>query len=48
MVQKSIITVALLQDFVYEFKGNNTYIILDRTALGESKERQFAFVLSDI
>ena len=28
-----MITVALLHKFVYEFRGNNTYIILDRTAL---------------
>ena len=28
-----MITVALLRKFVYEFRGNNTYIILDRTAL---------------
>ena len=33
MVQQSIITLALLHEFVYEFRGNNTYIILDRTAL---------------
>ena len=28
-----MITVALLHKFVYEFRGNKTYIILDRTAL---------------
>ena len=28
-----MITVALLHKFVYELRGNNTYIILDRTAL---------------
>ena len=33
MVRQSIITLALLHKFVYEFIGNNTYIILDRTAL---------------
>ena len=33
MVQESIITLALLHKFVYEFRGNNTYIIHDRTAL---------------
>ena len=33
MVQWSIITLALLHEFVYEFIGNKTYIILDRTAL---------------
>ena len=33
MVQGSIITLALLHEFVYEIRGNNTYIILDRTAL---------------
>ena len=33
MVQQSVITFALLHEFVYEFRGNNTYIILDRTAL---------------
>ena len=33
-----IITLALLQEFVYEFRGNNTYIILDRAAF-ESKHR---------
>ena len=37
MVQQSITTVALLHKFVYEFSGNNTYIILDRTALVESR-----------
>ena len=26
---------ALLHEFVYEFRGNNTYIIQDRTALNE-------------
>ena len=33
MVRQSMITVALLHKFVYEFRGNNTYISLDRTAL---------------
>ena len=33
MVRQSTITVALLQKFLYKFSGNNTYIILDRTAL---------------
>ena len=28
-----MIAVALLHKFVYEFRGNNTYIIQDRTAL---------------
>ena len=28
-----MITVAVLHKFIYEFRGNNTYIILDRTAL---------------
>ena len=33
MVRQSVITFALLHEFVYELRGNNTYIILDRTAL---------------
>ena len=33
MVRQSVIIVALLHKFVYEFRGNNSYIILDRTAL---------------
>ena len=33
MVRQSIITLALLHEYVFEFRGNNTYIILDRTAL---------------
>ena len=33
LVWESIITLALLHEFVYEFRGNNTYIIQDRTAL---------------
>ena len=33
MVRESIITLALLHEFVYEFRGNNTCIIQDRTAL---------------
>ena len=33
MVQESIITLALLYECVYESRGNNTYIIQDRTAL---------------
>ena len=33
LVRQSMITVALFHKFVYEFRGNNTYIILDRTAL---------------
>ena len=33
MVRQSMITVALLHKFIYEFRGNNTYIILDGTAL---------------
>ena len=33
LVRQSIITLALLHKFVYEFRGNNTYIIQDRTAL---------------
>ena len=39
MVRQSMITVALLHKFVYEFRGNNTYIILDRTALYASDQR---------
>ena len=27
------VTLALLHEFAYEFRGNNTYIIQDRTAL---------------
>ena len=38
MVRQSIITLALLHEFVYEFIGNNTYIILDRTALDTKEE----------
>ena len=34
MVPQSLITLALLHKFAYEFKVNNIYIILDRTALG--------------
>ena len=33
MVRQSIITLALLHEFVYKLRGNNTYINLDRTAL---------------
>ena len=33
MVRQSIITLALLQEVVYEFRGNKTCIIQDRTAL---------------
>ena len=33
MVRESIITLALLHEFVNEFIRNNTYIIQDRTAL---------------
>ena len=33
LVQWSIITLALLHEFVYEFRGDYTYIILDRTAV---------------
>ena len=33
MFGQSMITVTLLHKFVYEFRRNNTYIILDRTAL---------------
>ena len=34
----SVITLAFLHEFVYEFRGNNTYIILDRTALPSHRE----------
>ena len=33
MARQSILTLALLHQFVYEFRGNKTYIILDRRAL---------------
>ena len=33
MVPRSIITLALLHKFDCEFRGNNTYVSLDRTAL---------------
>ena len=33
MVRQSVITLALLHAFVYEFGGNNTCIIQDRIAL---------------
>ena len=33
LVRQSIITLALLHKFVYEFRGNNTCIIQDGTAL---------------
>ena len=36
---ESMIAVALLHKFVYEFRGNNTYIILYRTALISTNER---------
>ena len=35
LVQQSMITLALLHKFVYEFRGNNTCIIQDRTVLVE-------------
>jgi len=41
-----MITVALLHKFVYEFRGNNTYIILDRTALITNLTKQL-FLLFD-
>ena len=44
MVQRSIITLALLHEFVYEFRGNNTYIILDRTALSLQRVAILTFV----
>ena len=37
LVRLSIITFAILQEFNYEFRGNNTCIIQDRTALDESR-----------
>ena len=48
MVQKSMITVALLHKFLYEFRGNNTYIILDRTALKRTLELDYQRSLSRI
>ena len=36
MVQESVIsliTLALLHKFVYEFRGNNTYVIQEKTSL---------------
>ena len=33
--RQSIMTLTLLHEFVYEFRGNNTYIIQDRTALAQ-------------
>ena len=33
MVRESIITLALLHEFVYEFRGNNTYVIQEKTSL---------------
>ena len=37
LVRQSIITLAVLHKFVYEFRENNTCIIQDRTALGPGK-----------
>ena len=33
MGQQSIIILALLNEFVYEHRGNNTYVIQEKTAL---------------
>ena len=33
MVRQSIMIVALLNKFVYEHRGNNTYVIQEKTAL---------------
>ena len=33
LVRQSIITLALLHKIVYKFRGNNTYIIQEKTAL---------------
>ena len=33
MVQQSIIILALFNEFVYEHRGNNTYVIQEKTAL---------------
>ena len=38
MVRESIFTLALLHKFVYEFGGNNAYIIQNRTALFRTLE----------
>ena len=48
MVKRSIITLALLHEFVYEFRGNNTYIILDRTALGALQKNALESMYSKI
>ena len=36
--RQSIMTLTLLHEFVYEFRGNNTYIIQGRTALDSLSE----------
>ena len=48
MVQESIITLALLHKFVYEFRGNNTYIIQGRTALAVSKKEMTETILVNV
>ena len=34
LVQQSVIILALLNKFVYEYRGNNTYVIQEKTLLG--------------
>ena len=42
--RQSIMTLTLLHEFVYEFRGNNTYITPDRTALLPNANRRYGFM----
>ena len=43
MVRQSLIMLALLNEFVYEYRGNNTYVIQEKTALCSLKKSAYSF-----
>ena len=40
----SVIILALLNEFVYKYRGNNTYVIQDKTALIQNHTVQNSFL----
>ena len=39
MVRQSIVILALLNEFVYDYRGNNTYVIQEKTALSPTNKQ---------
>ena len=45
LVQQSIIILALLNKFVYDYRGNNPYVIYEKTALVRTNQTNLGLIL---